>query len=271
MLAEQEMKEAWKARAPEGPCLSSQELAEVVAGLSTPGRIAAAAEHVASCEDCAEDYRLAAELARGMGLRRSRGLLGRFVLPNAVAAGLVVALAGFFAYRFVSPPATETPEALVKPAAPSTPARPALRIEKPPILVSASDALVMRGAGSNWRRAFLGELAEALEPYRRDDFTEAERRLRTLGAKYPNATELAFYLGVCSLLLDRPAEAIPALRTASAAADEALAGEARFYLALALARSGEREPAAAELRRLCDAGDASSARACRALDDIGLK
>jgi len=88
-------------------------------------------------------------------------------------------------------------------------------------------------------------LAEAMSPYVRGDYAAAEAALALLLDAHPGHGAASFYRGVCLLLLGKPEEAAPLLR--SAAVSSKPPDEARWYLALALLKAGDADAAIAEL------------------------
>lgn len=143
----------------------------------------------------------------------------------------------------------------------------ALTLAKAEIRVSPADVLVFRGRGEGGEPP-IAELATALEPYRRDDFAEAARRLAALSASYPRATRVALYLGVSLLFLDRKDEALGPLGAAVSSQDAAVSNDARWYLAVAHARAGRVDRAEQALAPLCAAGMPRALDACRALGAV---
>ena len=87
-----------------------------------------------------------------------------------------------------------------------------------------------------------------------------------LQQEFPAAGRPALYLGVSLLFLDRNADAITPLTSAMTSTMTAVAADARWYRAIAYARTGQRDAAAADVKILCDAGAADSARACNAVN-----
>ncbi len=90
----------------------------------------------------------------------------------------------------------------------------------------------------------------AMEPYERDDFAEAERRLAELLARNPGEAEAHFYRGVSLLMLGRTPEAIAPLQAAIKTGEAALVAEARWYLALTHLKHGQPTEALEQLDAL---------------------
>lgn len=90
----------------------------------------------------------------------------------------------------------------------------------------------------------------AMEPYERNDFGEAARRLAKFLEKNPTAAEAHFYRGVSLLLLDRTSEAIAPLRAAIENGEGVLEDDARWYLAMAFLKSARYAEALEQLDSL---------------------
>ena len=195
-----------------------------------------------------------------------------------LAAAAAIIISAPVVWRVVRPTPDLLPAAAVAVAVGSTPATtapPARRrivVEKPSLAALANETIVLRGKRSP-RRALLEDLALALEPYRRDDFKEAEARLVALRSRHPGAPEIAYYSGLCLLQLDQPAEALALLQ--EAASGMTPADEARYYLAVARVNAArtaaESESGEAELARLCGGGGEVAARACAVRPPFGGK
>jgi tetratricopeptide (TPR) repeat protein len=147
------------------------------------------------------------------------------------------------------------------------PASSALRLEKPPVILPASAVVVWRGhEDASIKQS--KELQQALAPYGADNYAEAAQRLDRLRKKYPRLAEAPFYLGVSQLFLNQNEDATKSLKDAVNLADQPLADEANWYLALALYRSGRGEVASSVLEPLCHAGGTNSARACLGIKEL---
>jgi TolA-binding protein len=186
-------------------------------------------------------------------------------LPLAAMVAAVLALVvGLRVLRDRGQPATTTAQNQTS-AAPPTPS--ALRLEKAPIILPASAAVVWRGqedASIKRNR----ELKQALAPYEADNYAEAAQRLLGLRKKYPRMAEAPFYLGVSQLFLNQNEDATRSLKEAVKLANQPLADEATWYLALALHRTGQSELATSLLEPLCRAGRKSSGRACAGVKEL---
>lgn len=140
-------------------------------------------------------------------------------------------------------------------------------LAKAAIKVPATAALTFRG-GSNAGKAYLGDLAAALEPYRADDYAEAARRLESLSRKYPDAAEPLFYAGVSQLFLNQNDAAIRLLEAARQHPGDTLRDDIAWYLAVAFDRAGRTADARREAEALCmDPGEYKE-RACAAANAI---
>ena len=188
----------------------------------------------------------------------------------AISAAAVVIMAVPVVWRLVGPaqetaPPTTSITTAPEPATPALTPLPRITVEKASLAALANESVVLRGSTSP-RRALLDDLAVALEPYRRDDFEDTLTRLTALEPRHPAAVEIAYYRGVCLLLLDRPAEALTPLR---ASAPRIPTGEAAYYLAVARVNAAqstaESDAGIADLARLCGGSSDVAALACAAL------
>ena len=189
-------------------------------------------------------------------------------LPLAAAALAVLALVvglRVLRDRRQPEPTTAQNQTPVAPPAPS-----ALRLEKPPIMLPASSVIVWRGqkdASSQQNK----ELKQALVPYEADNYAEAAQRLDRLRKKHPRLAEASFYLGVSQLFLNQNEDATKSLKDAVNLADQPLADEATWYLALALSRTGRSALASSLLDQLCHGGGKNSGRACVGLKELDAR
>src|SRR5262249_42157289 len=108
------------------------------------------------------------------------------------------------------------------------------------------------------------ELAQALAPYRNDNFAGAAQLLEPVARKHSRKPEPSFYLGVSLLLLDRPADAVKWLENAKKSFESRRANEAAWYLSVALQRAGDLQRAVSELDTVCSWGGTHQAEACKA-------
>ena len=110
---------------------------------------------------------------------------------------------------------------------------------------------------------------DALDLTRRGRLDDAIRQLEGVSARYPEAPEPALALGALLLEAGAAERAITVLEPVRDRATEGLRDEFDWYLAVAYARSGRLNQAAARLVPLCEGGGPRSALACAALDEIG--
>lgn len=139
-----------------------------------------------------------------------------------------------------------------------------------PALPAAVDAPVPEGRVSPLV-AERRELADALAPFRVNNFQEGAQRLSAFIARYPRSSSAHFYLGVSELFLDRDGSALVALETAERLArdsDPTLAREASWHLALAYRRTGQIDSARNRLQALCAGRDVLALRACDGLREL---
>lgn len=209
------------------------------------------AEHLARCPSCLElsrDARLFLEAMREPVSHRIVRFDRTFAALAAIAAGLVLLVGGVWAVRWgLAPrPLSREPAAGATPSLAPTDRWGDLQIAKADYSPHepAPDVL-WRGEDDAAPPAADG-FAQAMEPYRRDDFAKAEARLEHYAAREPKDHRARFYLGVSRLLLGRSREAIPLLRSVMDQDRGSLGKEARWYAALAHLKAGE-EPLASPL------------------------
>ena len=264
----------------------SPDVLMALGGDALPDEIRVPAEaHVARCAACrallvdldALDQDVPATLdQRVLGKTTGGAAWKGFLLP--MAAVLVAAVALGVWYRnsqspaavvaTSAPPAPDAaPPSQAAPGraeAPSAEAAGQWSITKPALLLPLATAVVVRGEAEETARA----LAEALAPYRTDDYVEAERRLEGVVQKYPASADAWFYLGSTRLLDGDAAGARDALAEARAKGVGDRDDEAAWLLATAEARVGELAAARTKLATLCDGTGAFKAPACAALDTL---
>ncbi len=188
-----------------------------------------------------------------------RVMLGPWPSAGFAVALLAIALGvGLLRQRGQTPvrPVSERPPEVATSA-------PVLPLEKAPVVLPPVAFLVWRGAEDEnpWK-----PLQAALKPYESGDYSEAERRLQDVAAKYPRVAEAWFYLGVTRLLLNSNDGARDDLEKARGIVGP-LSNEAGWYLAIANQRTGRIPEARRLLQELCTAPDRSS-KACRGLDAL---
>ncbi len=170
----------------------------------------------------------------------------------AAAAGVVLAIAlGSWLPR--TPPVR--PEVTVR-SSPAVPGAPPTLEHPTPVQVTSLTELahvlppsytpaVLRGAPDDATRRF----REAMQLYVKGDYAGARMGLAAAAKSDGDAPDIAFFLGVCSLLTDDPAAAAEQLRRTIALGESPFLEEARFYLAKAYLRRGELQAAESELRK----------------------
>lgn len=180
------------------------------------------------------------------------------------AAGAAAAVTTLIVFNPEKPPQAEVAER--KPASQSEPVPPTAAV-KPRIPLTAAPlrlplgALTMRGEEPGTDEAYLQKLGAALKPYRAGNYRQSAAMLAALGSAYPKAVEPPFYEGVSLLFLDKPADA--RLEHARGLANQALAGEIPWYLAIAYERSGRGAESQALLQAVCAASGPHRAEACK--------
>jgi len=233
--------------------------------------------HVAACAACARllagfaDLRLAEPDAameqRVLSRVTSTGLSGWRWLPMAAAVVLVAGAATLW-WRVGSPatqraPAT-TSAAVKRPSGGGTLAPVALwRIDAAPVRLPIASLDASRGpqGGSQVPPG----LIEALAPYQAGDYDAAVAQLTPVVQGHPDSPDASFYLGVASLLANRPSDAIAPLAVAARQAVGERRDAVEWYLATAEQRTGHPDAARARLAPLCRGTGSFQSRACDAL------
>lgn len=144
-----------------------------------------------------------------------------------------------------------------------------LQLEKAPVVLPASAAIVWRGQGDAAVKQGK-DLKQALAPYESGDYAEAARRLDRLRKQYPRMAQAPFYLGVSQLFLNQNEQAARSLK-AAAIGGSPLADDATWYLALANHRLGKDDVASSTLETLCKAGGKNSNRACAGVKELASR
>jgi TolA-binding protein len=122
--------------------------------------------------------------------------------------------------------------------------------------------------GSQAQNPLLADLKPGLDAFRAQDYAAAVRELSPVAAKYPNAIEAHFYLGVSRLFLDDAQGALHSLTAADRLADTSFAPDVAWYLAAAHQRRGNVAEARRALTRVCAAESPRAAEACRVLETL---
>jgi hypothetical protein len=193
-------------------------------------------------------------------------------IPVSLVTLLVLGSVGWLVLREPAPPPSSARGG--EPAAQTRATKPSVfTLEKAAVRLPAAAVILWRSDKEADSDRATRDLASAIEPYRRDEFTEAARRLTDVARQYPASAAAHFYLGVCDLFLRREVEAIAAFETAKrlASADPVLADETAWYLALAYQKTGQPEAAIRVLRPLCEAKGAWAARACAGLQELAVQ
>lgn len=260
---------------------SEDDWVALATGTAEPATRDRMVDHLVACAECAAVFRGLSEL------RRESTAIDPGVTPAhaspwwmshqwlAVAAvALLVFGASTIARRLSPAPASSPMASTVPPAAvaapadvpPSagTPARPswAADLVAPEIQVPPMLALTMRGATGD-DRDFVARLGDAFDRYRRGDYDTAASALATLSDTRQDVPEIAFYAGVAHLLAGHAGDAVPLLTRAIAS--DARGDDARWFAAVARARTGDHAGADDMLRDLCGRAGARRADACAAL------
>lgn len=239
-----------------------------LAGDALPDEIRTPAEaHVARCGACRAlladltvlDVETPASLdarvlARASTLRGWGGIL----LPLAAVLVAAVGVGLYYQAR------QRGPAPVVAEGAPPVDPAPSWEVRKPALLLPLATVVVMRGERADAAAA----LAEALAPYRTDDYVEAERRLEDVVSRFPASADAWFYLGATRLLDGDAAGAREALAEAHAIGVVDRADETTWLLATAEARVGAVGEARPKLQSLCDGSGEFKSAACSALDSL---
>jgi tetratricopeptide repeat protein len=189
-----------------------------------------------------------------------------WALPVAALAGVVLAVVAWMRLHPAVAPVSSAPTVAVEPTRPATPS--VLQWEKLPVRLQAGSILVWRGAPRNEQEKYAAELTHALVYYRDGDYAEAVQQLAVVAKNFPRGVEAQLYLGISHLALQQNTEAIPALLAAQALGAEHFSEDASWYLALAYARSGDKEKALMELQKLCQEKGSYSQRACAGVQEL---
>ena len=183
-----------------------------------------------------------------------------FALASVVVIGVNLLYLGRPSRQ--EPPANTNIRASAKPPAPDVFQLDRPAAEMPPILI-------WRGAKPD--QGLEAGLRGALDLYRSGNDAVARSRLEGLAAKYPRSAESYFYLGICQLFLGQDAGAITSLLRARQLATGSLAGEASWYLSVALVRQGDRSRAEEILQELCRSSGSYQKRACAGFEELSRR
>jgi len=185
----------------------------------------------------------------------------RWLSGFAFAAVSLVVIAGAVVWRqsssTLTAPTRQPPADVAR--QPSKPASAfALQLTKPDVKLTPG-ALLLRGNGSG---RLVDDIAPGLNAYRAGEYDKAARELEGIRSGYPTAVEILFYLGISRLFLDDPTSAARALESALALNDDSFNDDAKWYLALANERAGDRANARNLVEQLCRGTSAYASRAC---------
>jgi tetratricopeptide repeat protein len=250
------------------PCASEEQLVRFYAGGLAEAEADEMRDHLSGCARCVEVGRDARSFLASMGQPDADSLPESGRAPRVPArppahrqwrpllslAAMALLAAGLWLGRGAWPTAPTRPRAGSPSSSPPLAPTPAAAWRDLPVAKAGYRAEVTPDGELDWRGEDAAPDAAtafpvAMEPYVRDDFAVAERRLAGYLARHPRDPRALFYRGVSLLLLGRAAESIEPLERA-ASRPSALAGEAGWYLALACLKSGDTGRAAAQLRRV---------------------
>lgn len=193
--------------------------------------------------------RLRSEVARA---DRSAGTRTPWRWAAIAAAVLTIAVTGVLIRQLRTPSTDDRPSAL--------------QLEKSIVGINPDSDLVWRGSGRSER----ADLALALEPYAKNDFAEAERRLKDVVSRHPQNAVAHLHLGVSRLFLRQPDAAIPPLENAErlAVTQPELAADAGWYLALAFHALGQTERSVDKLQTVCRSQTTRAPSACAGVREL---
>ena len=248
------------------PCLDEDQLVEFYLGRLEESRNESIQDHLAECSDCLElskDVRqFLAVMDKSMDSTDAvpaeashSSPFGLGVGPRLflLAASVVVAVTAGIVYWQGSrveapPPQAQGPQPTA--SATTTPENPwrDLQIAKAqytPATTPPDEPLYRDDSPQAQPKP--SAFAQAMQPYERNDFAEADRRLKQFTEKSPGHAAAQFYRGVSLLLLGKPTEAIAPLETAVAKGEGRMREEAQWYLALTYLKVGDHSQALKQL------------------------
>ena len=193
-------------------------------------------EHVGRLESAR--HALAGDSGAGADARRWRRRL--WPAAGALAAAAVLILAVRVIDEPSAPPNLPVTRDVDLPREPAAPDLGRLGAIEPPRFTPPR----LRSGAGEARRVFL----DAMQWYERGDYAGAVPGLEAAVRADPAYPAAHFFLGVCSLQLDRRADAIRYLREAARLGESPYLEDAHFFLAKALIRDGDVETARGELR-----------------------
>ncbi len=196
--------------------------------------------HLGACAACVEVARDARAFLGAVepASQRSRPSGYAWLAAAAVAAAALLAGLWLARHRFAGPPSESSARTAPAPVSPWRDLSVAAADYR---AVAPEDELAFRSGEGAAAAGF----AEAMVPYARGDYAAADAALGRYLEAQPHQPEASFYRGVSLLMLGRPEEARPLLAFSASAVPAP--GEARWYLALALLKSGATAAAVADL------------------------
>jgi tetratricopeptide (TPR) repeat protein len=260
-------------------CPPPSELRAFQSGVLPDSARAGIEEHVRDCGVCRTMLEDLPEVARANATREEESRIRARVFAEAgpksvrprlswsmrlvpVFAALLMAIGVSWFYleqrSHQKPTTSASIGAAVKPTIPDVFQLDRPAAEMPPVLI-------WRGAAPDQG---LEAMKGALDLYQSGNYAEARSRFEALAASHPQSAEPVFYLGVCQLLLRQNAAAITSLEKARQLASPPLAGEASWYLSVALVREGDRSQAGEILNKLCQSPGAYQKRACTGFEEL---
>jgi TolA-binding protein len=236
-MTEAELKALYQAHttrtAARASCPPSDDLVAMVAGTPSQAARERIADHLITCSDCAQEFRLVRSLDTQSAAAPVARPARTPIWAWAAAAVLVLATAvGLWVSRSTDEPDPVPPDQLA-------------RVD-PPVYIP----LTVRSPDESRRR-----FEAAMEQYAAGRYAEAAPALADLARSTPTAATY-FFLGISYLMLERTDDAIAALQQSIDTGSAAYAEDAQFFLAKGLLRKGDRAGAARALEAVARAGGA---------------
>lgn len=284
--AREAIERRWRITA--GVCLKDEELLDFYSGALEEAAESVVREHLVTCAQCRERARYTRTFvnvmcqppsARPVRFGGFSWILTRPApLLMAAAATVMIALGVALLLRPPHhpgiPPAQEARSSTPPPIRSETPATNPwkdlviAKAEYSPPVAGPDEMFYRDGRGGPKTQS---TLPLAMEPYERNDFAEAERRLAEFVARNPQAPEAHFYRGVSMLLLNRLSESVAPFQAAIQTGKGAVVEEARWYLALALLKDGQSAKALEQLESLSGTVGARRAEAEKLREQVRAK
>jgi len=228
-------------------------------------------KHYFECARCFEDLRafraLQAELERGgVGVKpepAQKAAWWSWAWAPALAVLLLVVGVGVWLRRPLQPlPVASRPGVERQPA--PAPVQPPTLAELAQVQPPAYNVAVLRGAPDPATRRF----RKAMEVYRKQQYRAAIPGLRQAAQLNPSAPDIRFFLGICYLLDEHPAEANEELQRTVALGETPYLEAAHFYLAKARLRENDLSGAKTELEKTIQLRGDREAEARRLLGQV---